>query len=279
MSKYYCLIAGLPEIHIDDQKLAYSVAEFKEEVYEALSTADRKLFDLFYLKYDNANLLQFLKNKESEHDTRGLLSVEALEQLVKVVKEGDAPDANIPAYLPAFIASALEEKSSDEGILPADVLAAAYYGYALKASNDFAAKWFEFNLNLNNMLIASVARKYHFDASNFIVGDNEVAKALRSSSARDWGLAGTVDFLDAVQRIAEETDVTEKERKIDLLKWNWLEENTFFHYFTGERLFAYLLKLEIIERWFRLNKETGEAQLREMIARLKSEVKLPEDFE
>ncbi|MEG1187290.1 MAG: DUF2764 family protein [Bacteroidales bacterium] len=279
MSKYYCLIAGLPDIHIDDQKLAYSVAEFKEEVYEQLSAADRKLFDLFFLKYDNANLLNFLKDKDAQIDPRGSLDTEALDHLVKLVKDGDAPNSMIPAYLPAFIASYFEEKALDEGILPEDVLAASYYGYALNASNNFAAQWFEFNLNLNNLLIASAARKYHFDAANFIVGDNEVAKALRSSSARDWGLTGTVDFLEAVQRIAEETDLTEKERKIDLLKWNWLEENSFFHYFTGERLLAYLLKLEIIERWFRLNKETGEAQLREMIARLKSEVKMPEDFE
>lgn len=279
MSKYYCLIAGLPDIHIDDQKLTYSVADFKEEIYESLSAADRKLFNLFYLQYDNANLLQLLQNKEGDFDMRSTLSIEELEQLVKAVKDGDAPEKSIPAYLPAFIASMLDDKGLEEGVLPADALAAAYYSYAMKASNDFAAKWFEFNLNLNNILIASSARKYNFDSSHFIVGDNEVAKALRSSSARDWGLGGTVDCLEDVQRIAEETDVTEKERKIDLLKWNWLEENTFFHYFTGERLFAYLLKLEIIERWFRLNKETGEVMLREMIARLKSEVKLPEDFE
>ncbi|MEG1586069.1 MAG: DUF2764 family protein [Bacteroidales bacterium] len=279
MSKYYCLIAGLPDIHIDDQKLSYSVAEFKEEVYEQLSASDRKLFDLFFLKYDNANLLKLLKDKEASLDSRGTLSGEELERIIKQLKEGDQPEAKNISYFSPFIASYFEEKSSDEAALHEDQLSALYYDYAVKSSNDFASDWFEFNLNLNNMLIASASRKYHFDPSTLIVGDNEVAKALRSSSARDWGLAGTVDFIEAVQRIGEETDLTEKERKIDLLKWNWLEEHSFFHYFTGERLFAYMLKLEIIERWFRLNKETGEAQLREMIGRLKSEVKLPDDFE
>ena len=279
MSKYYCLIAGLPDIHIDDQKLSYSIAEFRDEIYDQLSANDRKLFDLFFLKYDNANLLRFLKDKDAQLDTRGSLSEEELDLVVKQLKEGDQPSFHIAPYFESFITEYFDEKSSDEGVLQEDVLSALYYAYAVKSSNSFAAEWFEFNLNLNNLLIASSARKYHFDASSFIVGDNEVAKALRTSSARDWGLSGTIDFLEAVQRIAEETDLTERERKIDLLKWNWLEEHTFFYYFTGERLFSYMLKLEIIERWFRLNKEAGEAQLREMISRLKSEVEMPEDFE
>ncbi|MGL4293712.1 MAG: DUF2764 family protein [Bacteroidales bacterium] len=279
MSKYYCLIAGLPDIHIDDQKLTYSVAEFKDEVYEQLSEDDRKLFDLYFLKYDNANLLKYLRDKDAELDSRGLFCVEDLEILIKQVKEGDQPAKKVPVYLATFIASWFDEKSREEGILPEDILASLYYDYAVSVSNHFAADWFGFNRDLNNLLIAASARKYHFDATNFIVGDNEVARALRSSAARDWGLSGTIDFLDAVQRIGEETELSEKERKIDLLKWNWLEENTFFHYFTAERLLAYLLKLEIIERWYRLSKEKGEEQLREMIARLKSEVKLPEDFE
>ena len=32
MSKYYCLIAGLPQIALDDSKPFYTVASFKEEI-------------------------------------------------------------------------------------------------------------------------------------------------------------------------------------------------------------------------------------------------------
>ena len=84
--------------------------------------------------------------------------------------------------------------------------------------------------------------------------------------------------MEQIQSIAEETEVTEKERKIEQLKWSWLEENTFFDYFTIEKVFAYLLKLEIIERWYMLNREQGEKTLRDMIARLKSEVQVPEEL-
>ena len=51
MSKYYYLISGLPNIALDDSKLAYSVCEFRTEVEDMLSSKDKKLIDLFYLKY------------------------------------------------------------------------------------------------------------------------------------------------------------------------------------------------------------------------------------
>ena len=36
-----------------------------------------------------------------------------------------------------------------------------------------------------------------------------------------------------------------------------MEETTFFDYFTVERLFVFLLQLEMIERWISLDKEKG----------------------
>ena len=71
MSKYYYLVAGLPELTLEDSKLSYTVADFKTEIYTGLSVSDQKLIDLFYLKFDNANVLKLLKDKEAAIDTRG----------------------------------------------------------------------------------------------------------------------------------------------------------------------------------------------------------------
>ena len=67
-SKYYYLVAGLPELSLEDSKLSYTVADFKTEIYDGLSASDQKLIDLFYLKFDNANVLKLLKDKEAEID-------------------------------------------------------------------------------------------------------------------------------------------------------------------------------------------------------------------
>ena len=47
MSKYYYLVAGLPELTLEDRKLSYTVADFKTELYPAMSEDDKKLIDLF----------------------------------------------------------------------------------------------------------------------------------------------------------------------------------------------------------------------------------------
>ena len=59
MTNYYCLVAGLPDLSLEDGKLNYTVANFKSEIYSELSEKDRKLIDLFYLKFDNANPVSY----------------------------------------------------------------------------------------------------------------------------------------------------------------------------------------------------------------------------
>ncbi len=58
-----------------------------------------------------------------------------------------------------------------------------------------------------------------------------------------------VDILSQVTRISEIAELVEREKKMDLLRWNWMEDAIFFNYFTVKRIFAFLLKLEMIGRW------------------------------
>ena len=98
---------------------------------------------------------------------------------------------------------------------------------------------------------------------------NEIAENIRTSNARDFGLGDSVEYLPELQRIAEETDLIVREKKIDLLKWKWLDDNTFFKTFDIESVFAYLLKLEMIERWVTLDKARGEKTFRELVGAMK----------
>lgn len=46
-NNYYCLIAGLPEVFLDDRKLSLSVNGFRELAQGALKKEDMKLMNLF----------------------------------------------------------------------------------------------------------------------------------------------------------------------------------------------------------------------------------------
>lgn len=277
MSTYYCLVAGLPDISLDDGKLSYSVSDFKDELYPDLSAQDRKLIDLFYLKFDNMAILKLLKNKDTVIEDKGNFSAEELLQLIEAVREGDTPDKKYPSYLVNFVSQYLQ-LSQDELYRADDLLAALYYSYGMSSNNAFIASWFEFNLNLNNILAALAARKYKMEVSSVIVGATSICEQLRTSNARDFGLNETLEYFEALQRIADIEELVEREKKVDMLKWKWLEDESFFHYFTIERIFVFLMQLEMIERWISLDKEKGNELFRKMIQDLKNEVQIPEEF-
>jgi hypothetical protein len=269
---YYCLIAGLPDIEIEDNKVTFSVADFKEEVRPQLSADDVRLFDLFFAKFDNQNLLRYLKDKEAQFEECGNITKEELEEALTLYEENaDPKNKNIPPYFKIFVEEYNDavdvevEKTKWE-----NRLTELYYQWAMKCDNKLISSWFEFNLNLNNTLSVCSSRKYELDVQ--VVGDNEIAKALKTSNLRDFGLTGTIEDFESFLRLADETDLFEREKKIDLMKWQWLDEQTFFTYFSIERVFAYLVKLEIIERWVGLDPVEGGKIFRELIDGLKDTV-------
>jgi hypothetical protein len=271
MSKYYCLIASLPELSLEDNKLSYTVADFKEELYAALSEADKKLIDLFYLQFDNKNVLKLLENKEAEIDTRGNYSSEELLEYISLIKEVGAVDPKrCPSYLSAFVSEYFKNSDSGgEDVYQEDRLAALYYEHGMQSGNEFIASWFELNLNINNILVALTARKHKLEVAPLIVGHTKVSEALRLPGARDFNLSGDLEYFDQVLKIHETQELLERERKTDTMKWEWIEDVNFFNYFTVEYLYAFLLQLEMIERWISLDKEKGNQLFRNIIDSLK----------
>ena len=277
MGKYYCLIAGLPNITLDDSKIAYSVVEFREELQSILSRKDRSVVDLFFLKYDNKNILSYLEKKDqAEFDSRGNFSLETIDFLYKTLKEEGVllSSKQYPSYFLTFLEQYISEEQGESNsgkrkIPWEDRLSALYYEYVMKCKNRFVSEWFELNLNVSNILTAIVCRKFGLEKENYIVGDNGVAEQLKMSNAQDFGMGNLLDYFSELQRLMEETNLQLREKGVDLLRWNWLDENTFFKPFDIESVFAYLVKLEMIERWISLDKETGEKTFREIVSVMK----------
>lgn len=277
MDAYYYLVAGLPDISLEDGNLSYTVDSFKSEIYPDLSDKDKNIIDLFYLKFDNDNLLHLLKDKEYVVKRNGNFSSDELLSLIDTIKDGDIPDRKYPSYFSKFISEYLA-LAPEDAYRASDMLTSDYYSYAMRTKNNFVSAWFEFNLNLNNIQSAISARKYKIDVASTIVGDTDVCEMLRTSNARDFGLGDTLPYLENIQRISEIDDLLEREKKVDQLKWNWMEDESFFNYFTVERLFVFLLQLEMIERWISLDKDKGNELFRALIQGLKNDVQIPEEF-
>ena len=277
MSKnYYYLIAGMPDVGMDDAKTVCTMEQFREEYYPELAAADRKLTDLLWLEQDNRNLLALLADRNAAIGQEGLYSADDLLEIIRSAREDEKWNSDYPTYLRDFIRTYYAE-STEAGPMAADVLSSYYYKYAMQADNRFVSRWFGFNLDLNNILMAMTARKYKLTVDQAVVGDGEVAEALRTNNSRDFGLAGTCDRMEEIQHIAETGNLVEREHKIDALRWNWLDDESFFDYFGVEKLFAFLVKNQIVARWLNLDAEVGNEMLRSMVAEMKH-VNVPEEF-
>ena len=275
---YYCYIAGLPDIQIDNQKSIPAQEEILDELKQILSKGDMALLDLLRLKYDNDNLLKFLANRDAELNPLGKLTSQDWAELIELIDNSDernpVRDARLLKYVLDFYTTIRNEQSEEKIEFNEDFLAALYYKYGMQCKNKFVADWFEFNLNINNILTALTCRKYGWDIKSAIVGDNIIAETIRSSvSARDFNLKAEIDYFDALVSISETANLLDREHRIDALKWNWLEENTFFSSFSIEKVLSFWLRCELMHRWDNLSMEEGAEIFRQMINDLKKDVK------
>ena len=74
---------------------------------------------------------------------------------------------------------------------------------------------------------------------------------------------------EKLQAILEGSDILSRERGIDDLYWDKIDEITLFDYLTFEKILAVAVKMMIIRRWIMLDEKTG----REMFKRLVDEVR------
>src|SRR5690554_6223289 len=105
---YYALVAGLPDILLEDKKVLYSSAELRENLSAELQPADFKLVQLLYMPFDHQNFLNRYFKRDQEWDERGNLPRDTVEQL-QDRKSYEAVDLEL---LPDYFVEFLEDRKS-----------------------------------------------------------------------------------------------------------------------------------------------------------------------
>lgn len=276
MSQYHYLVAGLPDISMDDSKLQLSYTTFMEELLRAFPGRDADLLRLFRLDYDNDNLLAWINNKEAEFHPLGVISPEELKEQTELLDYDErAPLRGIPTYFLTFMRewkSELLEAGKEK-----KRLTELYYEYVMQVSNVFVREWFEFELNLNNILTALNCRKYNLPVAGQIIGNNAVAESLKISTVRDFNVSGLFSKMDNLLNLADEENLLEREKMIDRIKWDYLDEHSVKYYFSVEVLLTFLIKLKSLERWLSLDPKAGEENFRSLVSSLRNSVNMPAD--
>lgn len=265
-SEYYCLVAGLREYTLDTDAKGFDAQAVVAEVLDGVSRRDAAAVRLLYGYYDCENIAA-LRAGRSAHNPLGNFSREELAEQMKN-----------PGRLPRRVADAVrayaDPESEQAGELDMDrrfetALFDAYYAECARSSSRFLREWSLFDRNLRNIIAAVAARAADRTPEEVVVGGGDVSGQLRRSSAADFGLRGELPWIDAViAAVNDEANLVEKEHKIDLVRWNESTELAAFDYFDIDAILSYLVRVNIVARWTRLDDRRG----REMFGRLLAEL-------
>lgn len=278
MANYYCMIAGLPDIDLKDTKPGLSIEQMREQCEEVLTPQDKKLLFYFFLRFDCVNLVKLLKNPEAEIDQWGNFSLEQFRDLITSATELNFNVHRYPAFMSIFAREYAFNKDK-AGYFPEDEMAYQFLDYAIKTCpNRMMRRWYKLNLDITNILTAMLARSQGWSVGDFIKGEGEVQEMIRENKTKDFNLGLEFDYIPQLMKIVDEKDPVRKEKMIDAFKWIWLDERTFFEPFDMAAVFAYLCKLEMQERWAKLDVEQGKKTFQKIIDDLRSEAQVPEEF-
>ncbi len=275
---YYCLVAGLPDLIMEDRKLAFSSVAFRELLQEDIHPQDSVLVSLFFLPFDHVNILNRLYDENPVFDHHGNYSAEEIEEVTDKKSFEVAENFTMPAYIISFLEDYFGEDEQPLRVSAERTLTKSYYQYLQKSGNKFMNDYVRNELNLRNVLTALNGRKYDMDVSADIIGDGDIEYALKKSRARDFGLANDIDNLESIIHLHEMPNLLEREMKLDLMRWQSLDEATFFNYFSVEKVLAFIVKVFIVERWISLDEEKGKELFKRLITDLENSYEFPEEF-
>lgn len=276
MANYYCLMAGLPDITLDSQ-MSVSFPDICEQMEMNLSDYDKKLIFYFFLENDCKNLVKLLKDPDAEINPNCNYTMEQYRDMITSAREMNFNVHRYPSFMSEFARNYNYNKDV-KGWYAEDAMQLEFLEYAIQCPNKMISEWYSLNLNINNVLTAMIARKEGWNVADFIQGHNEVTDMILNNNTKDFDLALQYDYVKDLMQIVECDDPVQKEKRIDALKWAWLDEQTFFDSFSIEALFAYLCKMDMLYRWEKLDVENGKETFRQIIENLRSEAKVPDEF-
>jgi hypothetical protein len=240
----------------------------KSEVDEA----DYAFLAIAYYKYDIQNFVKLAKEEgQVEWNVAGNLSQEEL-------SEGIA----MPELLPQFFQDFLESQQHDWKELPRkeiiNALTSCYLDWSRNIDNAFLKEWISFQQNLKNLLIWHNTKKFDKDTSKEVLGNSYEAEYLRDVDKSSLNLKAWDYAYKEILTHLDNPNIALREFLIDKIRWNFLHELEQDYYFDKERLLAFAVKLQIVNRNIITKEDKGKERLKELLSDIKEGYALPEMF-
>jgi len=134
-----------------------------------------------------------------------------------------------------------------------DSLNEDFYREALASKNRFVREYFSFDLDVRNAKVeylnAELGRPAEKDVVNIYAEEEEHVFAEEQK----------------LDNILNSGDILTREKGIDELTWEKIDSLVLFDYFNLEVVLAFIAKLQIVARWFKLDETTGRQMFRQLV--------------
>ena len=142
-----------------------------------------------------------------------------------------------------------------------DQIGLEFYKEALSHRLGFIREFFQFDLNVRNQKVRYLNHALGREPEKDIL-------SLRDPEAEDTGLEPEApEFKEEtrLQNILEGKDILARERGIDDLYWEKIDEITLFDYLNFDKILGIMVKMMIIRRWLILDEETGRQMFKKLV--------------
>ena len=136
-----------------------------------------------------------------------------------------------------------------------------FYKNALASRSAFIRDFFQFDLNVRNAKVRYLNAALGRDPQKDVL-------SLADSDAEELGIeTEEPEFKEEarLQGILEGKDILARERGIDDLYWDKIDEITLFDYLNFSKVLALVVKMMIIRRWLLLDEEAGRAMFKRLV--------------
>lgn len=268
---YYYIISGLPDIKLES-KNKLSVTSISTEIMEHIHIDDKKQYELLMLSKDHDMFIRAINDKLENEESGVVLNAKSLKEEVN-------DPVNLPAYLKDFIETYKESKSQLDPIEKMRILEVGYYDYVMDNGHPFVKWYIDFKATLKNIVIWKNNMQDQDMIQAHIVPVNSISKELLNKSFKEGDLLAHLDWYSQFNQALSKLSLMEKEKFIDQFIWEQINQKNQFEYFSSQVLFAYLIKLQMADRWFKLDATIGEQMLAQIIDESKSQILLTSENE
>ena len=129
-----------------------------------------------------------------------------------------------------------------------------FYRKALASGNSFIRGYFRCDLDMRNTRVAFINKAFgRPETQDMVIPDGEEFEP------------------DADTEAALATDnLLDRERALDDITWKKVEELTQMHVFDLDLILGFVVKLKTIERWLKLDPETGHQLFRQLVQEIRN---------